>query len=206
MKTTRQLTALLHRWRDGDDSARSELVELVYPELQRLARQRLRPERADHTLSSTDLVHEAYLRLAGADVPWNSRAHFFAVAAQMMRRILVDYAKQRRRKKRGGSRVRVTLKEALLGGEEAEPMVEDLDEAINRLAELNDRMARVVELHFFGGLTYAETAEVLKMSSTTVNRELRFAKAWLRDQLIQTSTHDEESRSQRSQERNRDKE
>lgn len=124
------------------------------------------------------------MRLADADVPWNDRVHFFAVAARVMRRILVDHAKQKRRKKRGGGRVRVTLKEALLFGGEAEASIVDLDEALTRLAALDERKARVVELHFFGGLTYKEAAEVLQTSPTTVNRELRFAKAWLHDQLV----------------------
>ncbi len=159
-------------------------MELVYPELQRLARRHLRRERPDHTLNSTALVHEAYMRLADADVPWNSRVHFFAVAARIMRHILVDHAKQKRRKKRGGDRLRITLNEAHLIEGETEAHIVDLDEALTRLAALDERKARVVELHFFGGLTYKETAEVLQTSPTTVNRELRFAKAWLHDQLV----------------------
>lgn len=184
MEKAQHVTALLRRWRGGDKAAHEELVELVYPQLWRLAGKFLRSERAGHTLSSTALVHEAYLKLAEADVEWNDRVHFFAVAARVMRRVLVDHAKRRRRKKRGGSRIRITLEEGSLLASQPEADLVSLDEALTRLAALDERRARVVELHFFGGLTYKEVADVLHTSPTTVNRELRFAKAWLHDQLV----------------------
>lgn len=182
-----QVTKLLQRWREGDNKARDQLIELVYPELQRLARKYLRSERGGHTLSATALVHEAYVRLAGADVDWNDRAHFFAVAAQIMRRVLVDYGNRRRRQKRGGVRVRITLEENLLPAEEPAADIVAVDEALKRLAETDQRQCRVVELSFFGGMSYEEVAEVLGISPNTVKRELRFAKAWLSVELSPTA-------------------
>ncbi len=177
------VTDLLLRWRGGEHEAIDELMQAVYPELHRLAARYLRGERHDHTLQPTALVNEAYLRLVGSDVDYNDRIHFLAIAARVMRRVLVDHAKARRTQKRGGERLRVTLSEARLGAAGAAPDVLALDEALERLASLDERKSRVVELHFFGGLTYDETAEALGVSAATVSRELRFAKAWLANDM-----------------------
>ena len=183
------VTDLLQRWRGGEDEALEELMQTVYPELERLAARYLRGERRDHTLQPTALVNEAYLRLIRSDVDYSDRVHFLAIAARVMRRVLVDHAKARNAQKRGGNRLRVTLSDTKLGVADASPDVLDLDESLLRLAELDGRKSRIVELHFFGGLTYDETAEALGLSAATVNRELRFAKAWLasdmRDQAVQ---------------------
>lgn len=181
-----QITALLGRWRAGDDAARDDLVALVYPELERRARAYLRGERQGHTLDAGAVVHEAFVRLVGADVDWTDRAHFFAVAARTMRRVLVDYGKQRRREKRGGGALKVTLAEGVFAVGEPEVDVVALNDVLDRLAALDARKAEIVELHFFGGLTYDELAEALGTSRTTVTRELRFSKAWLHDQLTET--------------------
>lgn len=157
-------------------------MPLVYDELRALARRHLRDERPDHTLGATALVHEAWLRLAGADVEWANRLHFFSLAAGVMRRILVDHARKRGRLKRGGGLREVSLDEALvIGG--PEPDILALDESLRRLAAIDDRKSRVVELHYFGGLTYGEVGDVLGISSATVDRDLRMAKAWLYDDL-----------------------
>jgi len=158
-------------------------MPLVYEELRRLAQIQMRGERSDHTLQTTALVHEAYLRLCGADVAWQGRVHFLAVAATVMRRVLVDHARSRDRAKRGGGADRVPLDEALAVSPERPEAVVALDEAIDRLSALDERKAHAVELHFFGGLTYEETAEALGVSPATVDRELRLAKAWLYREL-----------------------
>jgi len=163
------------------------MVPLVYDELRVIATRLMRGERADHTLQATALVHEAYARLVDAQVDWRDRSHFFAIAARQMRRILVDHAKARGRVKRGGGDRPLTLDEAVaVSGDSNENLVE-LDEALERLAELDERKAKVVELHYFGGLTYDEAAEVLGISPATVDRDLRFAKAWLYRELGSTS-------------------
>lgn len=172
------ITDLLHRWRGGEQEAVEELMSAVYPELRRLAARYLRPERRNHTLQPTALVNEAYLRLIGADVDYSDRVHFLAIAARIMRRVLVDHAKARGALKRGGDRVRVTWTDSRLGNAK-DPDVIDLDASLSRLAERDERKSRAIELHFFGGLTYNEIAETLGVSVATVNRELRFAKAWL---------------------------
>lgn len=183
MGAEKRVTDLLHRWREGDEAARDQLVAIVYPELQRLARSYLGAERRDHTLQATALVHEAYMRLVDADVDWDDRVHFLAVAARVMRRVLVDHGKARRRQKRGGERIRTTLDERSLAA--AEPIVDivAVDEALRSLAVEDRRQSRVVELHYFGGMTYEEIASVLGLSATTVKRDLRFAKAWLEEEL-----------------------
>lgn len=174
------VTRLLDQWRStGDDRAMDQLIPLVYDELRGLAAARLRGERNDHTLQPTALVHEAYARLVQADVGYQNRTHFFAVAAQMMRRILVDHARRIQSAKRGGGAVAITLQEDLAGAAGPRSDVLALDEALTRLAEREPRKAQVVELHFFGGLTYAETASALEISEATVDRDLRMAKAWL---------------------------
>lgn len=174
---------LLADWRAGDASARDRLVAVVYDELHRLARGMMSRERADHTLQATALVSEAYLQLVRADVPWEDRGHFYAVAARAMRRILVDWARSKGRQKRGGGYARVTLDTSFVGDPERVPDLVALDEALERLAAQDERKARVVELHYFGGLTYDDVAKALGISPATVDRDLRLAKAWLYAEL-----------------------
>lgn len=179
------ITALLRDWRNGDGRALEALTPLVYDELRRIAAGYLRRERSGHTLQSTALVHEAYVRLVDADVGWQDRAHFFALAARTMRRILVDHAAARRAAKRGGDAVRVTLDVELVPQAEAEASTDllALDAALKKLEALDPRHARIVELHFFGGLTYGEMSEALGISTSTLDRDLRLAKAWLASEL-----------------------
>lgn len=178
-----EVTQLLFDWGRGDEAAREQLIPLVYEELRGLARRHLRHERQKHTLQTSALIHEAYLRMVEQHVPWQSRAHFFGIAARLMRQILVDHARSRQRLKHGGDRQRVSLTGAV---EEADGPAADLltlDDALRSLAELDPQQSRVVELRFFGGLTVEETAEVLGISVTTVEREWRTARAWLRAEL-----------------------
>ena len=178
------ITDLLHAARDGDAGARESLAHAVYGELHRLATAYLRRERADHTWQPTALVHEAYLRLAGQDqVVWQNRAHFFGIASQIMRRLLVDYARRTRAQRRDGGQP-ITLDVALHDGSDA--AVHDVlavHEALERLARFDARQARLVELRFFVGLTIQETAEVLGVSDATVSREWALARAWLQAEL-----------------------
>jgi RNA polymerase sigma-70 factor (ECF subfamily) len=179
-----RVTQLLQQWSQGEDSALAELTPLVYEELRRLAHHYMEGERPDHTLQTTALVNEAYLRLADQTNPnWQSRAHFFAVAARAMRRILVNYAKSNRAQKRGGGAARIELDEAAILSPEQSKEIVDLHEALERLATLNSRKARVVELKYFGGLNHDEIAEVMKISTVTVRRDWMFAKTWLYDEL-----------------------
>lgn len=184
MASTEEVTQLLKDGSSGDQAALDKLFPLVYDELRRLASGYMRRERANHTLQTTALVHEAYLRLIGQrDISWKSRIHFFAVAARVMRRVLIDHARTRQYAKRGGGAIRLSLDEvAILSDERADELVA-LDEALNELAKLDPRQSRIVELRFFGGLTLAETAEVLKISPDTVNRDWNLAKAWLYRQV-----------------------
>lgn len=177
--TDNTVTQLLAAWRAGDTGHLDRLLPLVYAELHQLAQRQMQGERPGHTLQATALVHEAFLRLSGADVPWQDRVHFFALAANTMRRVLVDHAKARRRGKRGGGAAHVPLEEAVHVREAPSEDVEALDEALERLAARDARKARVVELHYFAGLNYDEIAEALSISPATVDRDLRFAKAWL---------------------------
>ncbi len=178
------VTELLLAWGHGDQHALQELMPLVYRELRRLAHGRLGHERPDHTLQTTALVHEAYIRLVDQqDASWKNRAQFFAVAAQMMRRILVDYARARQYAKRGGSAQQVELDEAIVVSSDRAPEVVALDEALMRLAELDSRKSRLVELRFFGGMSIEETAEVLGVSPGTVMRDWTLAKAWLQREM-----------------------
>lgn len=177
------ITELLKRWRSGEQAALDRLMPLVHDELKRIARRHLRSERPDHTLQSTALINEAYLRLVDARVDWHDRAHFFAVAARTMRRILVDYARAERRKKRGGPRTRVSIDQVEEPAARAALDLLDLDDALLRLAELDERKSLALELTYFGGLTYEETAEALRISAATVHRELRLARAWLHREL-----------------------
>src|SRR6201987_1863942 len=179
-----RVTDLLTRWSEGDDAVLAELTPLVYEELRRLAHRQMGAERPDHTLQTTALVSEAYLRLADQTNPaWQNRAHFFAVAARAMRQILVSYARSQRAQKRGGGGLKVGLDEGGLVSPEQSREVIDLHEALERLATLDARKAQVVELKYFGGLDYDEMAEVLKVSSITVRRDWRFARAWLYTEL-----------------------
>lgn len=181
-----QVTQLLVAWSDGNQSALDELVPLVQAELQRLARRYLGKERAGHVLQTSALVNEAYLRLIDwKNVKWQNRAHFFGVSAQLMRRILVDFARQRPRV--GGESVHhVSLEDALVVGDERAPDLVALDEALQALAEFDERKSKIVELRFFGGLSVEETAEVLHVAPITVMREWNKAKAWLYRELSKT--------------------
>src|SRR5213080_4681128 len=179
-----EVTGLLTRWSQGDGAALAELTPLVYEELRRLAHHFMEGQRSDHTLQTTALVNEAYLRLADQTNPsWQDRAHFFAVAARAMRQILVNYAKSYRAKKRGGGALKIELDEAAIASPEQSKEIVDLHEALERLAALDSRKARVVELKYFGGLNYDEMAEVLKVSRITVRRDWEFAKVWLYTEL-----------------------
>ena len=181
---TGQVTRLLHELGGGDPDALNELMPLVYRELRTMADRVLRHERRDHTLDSTGLVHEAYLRLVDQRTSnWQHRAQFLAVAARMMRRILVDHARKHTAAKRGGGRGRITLDYGAVAAGERPIDLEALDEAMDRLGALDAQQAQVVELRFFGGLTIEETAEVLGISPATVKREWTIAKAWLRREI-----------------------
>jgi RNA polymerase sigma factor (TIGR02999 family) len=178
------ITQLLQAWGGGDERALAQLVPLVYDELRRLARRRIARERPDHSLQTTALVHEVYLRLVNfQEVSWQDRAHFFAVCARMMRRILVDFARSRHYQNRGGGARQVTLDEALVVSQEAPGHLLALDEALTALAAVDPRRGQVVELRYFGGLSVKETAEVLKVSEETVKRDWRLAKLWLWHEL-----------------------
>jgi RNA polymerase sigma factor (TIGR02999 family) len=189
MDNVSQVTQLLIDWRAGEEQALNRLLPLVQDNLHQLAGKFMRSENAGHTLQATALVNEAFLRLVDAKVTWQNRAHFIAIAAKTMRRILVDHAKAKRRDKRGGDAVHVTLHDTRIGSNN-EPDILDLEEVLTRLAEFDERKAQVIELSFFGGLTYDEIAEVLEISAATVDRELRFAKAWLYRELAEESNQE----------------
>jgi len=182
-----EVTQLLLDWRNGDQAALDQLIPFVYAELQRLASAYMRRERAGHTLQTTALVNEAYLRLADQTNPrWQNRAHFFAVAARAMRQILVSYARTQHAQKRGGGAVKVDLDEAALVSPEESKQIVELHEALEQLSALDSRKAQVVELKYFGGLNYDEIAEVLKISRITARRDWEFAKVWLYTELRST--------------------
>ena len=185
-ENSQNITRMLKDWSDGGKrEALDRLLPFVYNELHRQASRYLRRERSDHTLQTTALIHEAYLKLIDQNqVEWQNRAHFFAVAAQAMRRILVDYARTRKREKRGGDDVKLQLDEAVnvSTGEKSIDLVA-LDEALTRLSKFDERQAKVVELRYFSGMTEEETAEVLSLSPATVRRDWNMAKAWLHSQL-----------------------
>lgn len=176
--TPGELTRLLQAWRGGDEAARDRLLPIVYEDLRRRAAAHLRRDRHGHTLRPTDLVHETYLRLCGASVEWENRGQFFGVASRLMRQVLVDHARARAAAKRGRG-LRVTLAEDVAFTPAAEPDVLDVDRALDELAALDDRQARLVELRYFGGLTIEEAASVLGISTATANREWATAKMWL---------------------------
>jgi RNA polymerase sigma factor (TIGR02999 family) len=184
--TPPEITALLRAWSAGDEAALDQLLPLVYQELHRLAARHLGRERGHHTLQTTALVHEAYLRLIDQkETQWQNRAHFYAVAATQMRRILVDHARARHYQKRGGGAQRVEFDEALEVSDERAAEVVALDEALTALAEFDARKSRMVELRFFGGLSIEETAEVLGVSPGTVMRDWTLAKTWLQREMNQ---------------------
>jgi len=179
-----QVTDLLARWSGGDLNAREALIPLVYDELRRLARSFLARQRPDHTLQSTALVHEAYMRMVGhTSVHFENRGHFFAVAAQLMRRILVDHARKHNAAKRGGKNVTLVLDDALAVPAGSEIDLAALDDSLNTLAELDPRQANIVEMRFFAGLSIDETAKVLGISPATVKREWMTARTWLFDEM-----------------------
>ena len=183
-QSRQDVTALLMAWRDGDEAALRQLTPLVYDELHRLAERCMRGEQAGHTLQTTALVNEAYIRLVDSSrVRWQNRGHFFAIAAQLMRRILVDFARRRKYQKRGGNGLHITLAEGLDVATNVNADLVAVDAALQELSKLDARKAQVVELRFFGGMTLAETADVLQVSTDTVGRDWRAAKAWLTREL-----------------------
>jgi RNA polymerase sigma factor (TIGR02999 family) len=183
-----RITGLLNDLGRGETGAHAEIVPLIYPELRKMAARYLRRERQDHTLQPTALVHEAYLRMLGQrNHDWQNRAHFFAVAAELMRQILVDHARKRQAAKRGGGAFQVELSEALIATDSAADQVLEIDEAIRKLSQLDPRQAEVVVMCVFGGLTEEEIASVLKVSGRTVKRDWSMAKAWLRGVLSSAS-------------------
>ena len=185
-----EVTSLLQAWGNGDEAALQKLIPLVYAQLRVAARRYMAGERPGHTLQTTALIHETYLRLVDIrKIKWQNRAHFFAMCAQLMRRILVDFARSRGYQKRGGSAQRVDFDQALTVGLEPDANLVALDEALQRLAEVDKRKSQVVELRFFGGLDVKETAEVMKVSPDTVMRDWKLAKVWLLRELSRDEAH-----------------
>jgi RNA polymerase sigma factor (TIGR02999 family) len=182
-----EITQLLQEWREGDRKALDSLLPLVYRELHRLAHIQLRNERPDHTLQSRALVHEAYLRLVGLEPPqWESRTHFFAIAGQLMRQILVDYARRHRAAKRGGSVCKVSLEDAMVPQDKDVDLI-SLDDALQALAKIDGRQSRVVELRFFAGLSLQEISDALEVAPATVQRDWTAARAWLYREMSRTT-------------------
>ena len=178
--SSRDVTQLLRSWNEGKESALEELIPLVHAELSRLAHHYMGGEQTGHTLQTTALVNETYLRLVDSShVSWQNRAHFFAISAQLMRRILVDFARSRDRLKRGAGAERVNLDEAMVISKAPDVDLVELDRALDQLAAVDSQKSQIVELRFFGGLTFEEVAEVMKIPPTTVRRDLRLAQAWL---------------------------
>jgi RNA polymerase sigma factor (TIGR02999 family) len=183
-----EVTQVLLRWRSGDNKALDELIPLVHAELRRLARLHLRRERSSHTLQTSDLINEAYLRLLKQQsVEWQDRAHFFGVAAQIMRRVLIDHARSYQYAKRGAGAEKIPLDEVAVVNQERASELVALDEALVSLAAYDARKSQIVELRFFGGLSIEETAEVLKISPATVKRELQAARLWLHRMMSESS-------------------
>jgi RNA polymerase sigma-70 factor, ECF subfamily len=179
-----EINLLLDQYRDGNPEVFEKLMALVYDDLRKLASWQLQSERPDHTLQPTALVHEVYLKLAGQNpVDWQNKAHFFALAAQVMRHILVDYARHRQREKRGGGQTKIGLDDARTFSGTSDPELIALDDALQTLAVKDPRKCRIVELRYFGGLSIEETADILNVSATTVRREWTMAKAWLRREI-----------------------
>lgn len=187
-ESSKAVTQLLVRWRAGDREALDSLMPLVYAELRRLAQHYLSRERSDHTLQSTALVHEAYLRLAGQNPPhWENRAHFFGIAAHIMRQILVEYARAKNTAKRGAGSCKITLDDALEIQQKTDVDVIALDAALDRLSELDPQQSRIVEMRFFAGLTIEDTAEVIGVSPATVKRDWTSARAWLHREIARSA-------------------
>ena len=187
MHDSSDLTQMLIRWSEGDEEALDKLLPLLYDQLKEMAHGRLRGERSGHTLGTTALVHEAYLRLVDIDrIDWQDRSHFLAVASTTMRRILVDYARQRRAQKRGGSAVNVPLQEELVPDETIDTVL-DLDDALEQLGAEHERQSKALEMYYFGGLTLEEVGAALDVSAATAMRDVRFAKAWLGREWGETS-------------------
>ena len=182
MSDKQELTQLIHQWQAGDVSSSHRLNAVIYDTLRRVAGNQMGRERNNHTLQATVLVNEAFMQLADADISWADSAHFRGVAARIMRRILIDHAREKNAAKRGGGVANLTLMESAVEGGDGFDVLE-LDEVLTRLAEFDERKARVVELTFFGGLSYEEVGEVLGISKATVDRELRIGKSWLYKEL-----------------------
>ena len=177
------VTQILLNWRAGDNQALNQLIPLVHDNLRQLANKYMRSEREGHTLQATALVNEAFLKLCDSDISWQNRAHFIAIAARAMRQILIDHAKSKHRQKRGGNDIRVTFYDEKIADNPAEPDVLDIEEALKNLAKVDERKAQIMELNIYGGMTYEEIGEVLDISAATVDRELRFSRAWLQRAL-----------------------
>ena len=189
VKVSGDVTRLLVDWCDGDQEALAQLIPLVYDELHRQAEGMMRRERQGHTLQPTALVHEAFLQLIDQNrIRWQNRAQFFGVAAQLMRRIVLKYARSQNTDKRGGQAVKVPLDEALARAEMRAPELIALDEALTRLATFDERQSKIVEMRYFGGLTIEEVAECLELSTATVKREARIARAWLQREMSRRAT------------------
>ncbi|MEM7432237.1 MAG: ECF-type sigma factor [Pseudomonadota bacterium] len=178
------ITRLLHAWSGGDEAALDNLSPLIYDELHRIAKRAFSSEKASHTLQPTALVNEAFVKLVDVEVSWQDRAHFFSLAARMMRRLLINHANSRTAQKRGGKdAVKVTLDESVVAGRDTDLRLIEIDAAISRLANIDERKAEIIELKYFGGLTGRELAEVTGLSTTTLGRELKLALVWIRDEL-----------------------
>jgi len=186
MGAPQDVTQLLRRLADGDEQSAEALTPLIYGELHKLAKRLFASENAGHTLQPTALVHEAYVKLVNVDVSWQDRAHFYSLAARMMRRLLVNHAKAKNAKKRGGRAVRVTLNESSTPTTDADADLLVLDEALTALASVDSRKADLIHLQYFGGLSFREMEEVSGLSSSTLDRELRTARAWLKNHLNNT--------------------
>ncbi len=185
MASPGEITALLQKLSRGDKEAQQELIPHVYKQLRLLAANCLRSERPNHSLQATALIHEAYLKIIDQDrVDWQSRAHFFAVAAKVMRRILVDHARQRLAQRRGGGAVRIELDESLMVSDAKCGLIADLHEALERLEAVGERPARIVEMRFFAGMTEEQIGEILGIATRTVKRDWKFAKAWLHGEMV----------------------
>ena len=182
------VTTLLHDWRQGSQSALDRLMPLVYDSLKKIAKRRRAGEHSPNTFDTTEIVHQAYIQLIDAEVDWQDRAHFYAIASQVMRRVLIDQARARNRQKRGGKEERVTYDEALAKVPDLDADLLDLDRALEKLALEDERKARILECHFFAGMTYDEIAETLSISPATVDRDLRFAKAWVYREITAEDT------------------
>ncbi len=177
--SSKNVTQLLANWQAGDGQALNQVIEAMHGEMRKIAGRYMAGERQGHMLQATALVNEAYLQLMDAEVAWNDRVHFLAVAAQTMRRILVDHARAQRRKKRGGDDLQVTLYEAQICDDGSQPDLLELEDVLSKLSQVDERKAKIIEMSFFGGMTQEEISEFLDVSLSTVERDLRFAKAWL---------------------------